>query len=175
MLREVRFAINEIRDASWYGLLRLRNQTLAVLFLTETAALGLLTIAVLAGASREHVIGGMTYFLVGAAVGLFSRLHHQAQSDAAVDDYGLTLARMCTLPIYSGLAAVGGVVVQSLAQTSRLEQLANLFDLTRNPGGIVIAAAFGLAPALLFRALGQASQKYRDNIRSTRAANSPGP
>jgi hypothetical protein len=167
-LREVRYAINDVRDASRYGLLRLRNQTLAVLFLAEAASFSLLATAVLAGATRRTIVAGMTYFLVGVTVGLFSRLHRQSQSDSAVDDYGLTLARTCTLPVYAGLAAVGGVVVQGLTRTSA-EQLGQVFSLTHNPGGVVVGAVFAVAPALLFKALGEQSQKYRENIRSTEA------
>jgi hypothetical protein len=170
-LREVRYAVNEVRDASYYGLLRLRNQTLAVLFVTEVASFSLLATAVLAGAPYRSVVAGMTYFLVGVTVGLFSRLHRQAQSNSAVDDYGLSLARTCTLPVYSGLAAVGGVVLQGLTRTS-MEHLWDVFNLAANPGGIVVGAVFALAPALLFRALGEQSQKYRENIRSTQASGS---
>jgi hypothetical protein len=169
ILREVRFAINESRDTNHYGLLRLRNQTLAVLFLTELASFGLLATAILVEVPRPSVVAGMTYFLVGATVGLFSRLHQQSQSDSAVEDYGLTLARTCTLPIYSGLAAVGGVVVQGLTRSSL--DLGHVFNLATNPGGIVVGAAFAVAPALLFRALGgEQSQKYRETIRSTEAS-----
>ena len=51
------------------------------------------------------------FYFVGAIVGLFSRLYTESQSDSAIDDYGLTIARIAVIPIISGLAAVAEFVL----------------------------------------------------------------
>ncbi len=46
-------------------------------------------------------------------MGLFSRIYRESLTSTAVDDYGLTLARLIATPLLSGLAGVGGVVLFS--------------------------------------------------------------
>jgi hypothetical protein len=146
VLREVRFNVNDFRDSSWNGLLQLRNQTIAAQLLTEFAALGLLAFAVVTGAPSAAVIGGAVLFVVAATVGLFSHLYQLSQADTAIEDYGLSTARLLTLPVYAGLAGVGGVLLSSLTLTQGPvgATLAQALNLQNNPQGLVVAAVFGV-------------------------------
>lgn len=169
-LREVRYAINDFRDTTWNGLLQLRNQTMAALILTEIAAFTLLGIGVLAPARQSAILAGVAFFLVGASVGLFNRLYHQSQADSAVEDYGLTTVSLLALPVFSGLAGVGGVLLFSLGSQPSVAAdaaLERVFDLQGNSMGLVTAAVFGAAPGLLLRRLGERAESYKSDLRST--------
>jgi hypothetical protein len=77
--------------------------------------------------------------------------------------------RLVQTPLFSGLAAVGGVVLVRLAQgqgakTGEAFTLATTFDLAQNPYGLVAAAFFGLAPALLLSGLQQRIDSYRTDL-----------
>ena len=48
-------------------------------------------------------------FLVGAVVGLFSRLRFDYEDEIAIDDFGLSAMRHFAAPQLSGIAAVLGV------------------------------------------------------------------
>jgi hypothetical protein len=121
------------------------------------------------------------FYIVGAIVGLFSRLGAEAEAEAAVEDYGLSRARLFHTPLFSGLAAVGGVVITLLldnmlngsGQTPQPAMpLADIFDLNQNRQGLVIAAVFGLTPSLLVRRLQEQTDTYKKELRSSEAASS---
>ena len=54
------------------------------------------------------------FCLIGGTIGLGKRLRDESQADAAVPDYGLSAARLITVPLFSGLCGVAGVVVMAL-------------------------------------------------------------
>jgi hypothetical protein len=114
ILREVRRAINDFRDDRRAGLVRARNHLTLTVAFTELVAFLLLALAVLVGAPRAAIVAAVAFFLVGAVVGLFNRLGTDAGTDQVVNDYGLARARLLHTPIFSGLAALGGVVVTAL-------------------------------------------------------------
>jgi hypothetical protein len=165
-LREVRYNINVFRDNQWNGMVGQRNQTIATLLLVELAGYGLLGLAILKPSGP--VAAGALYFLVGAVAGLFNRLYSESQADHAVDDYGLAMARILTLPVYAGLAGVGGVLLTSLtsAQAS-VSNLSSVFEFQNRPLVLVVAAAFGLAPALLIEGLTKQGKQYASAVKST--------
>lgn len=169
-LKEVRYNINVFRDNLWNGLVGLRTQTLATLVLTELAGFALLGLAILNTVDPKALGAGALYFLVGAAFGLFNRLYSEAQAEHAVDDYGLAMARILTLPVYAGLAGIGGVVLTSL--TSGQPSGANLgavFEVQSHPLLLIAAAAFGLAPALLIEGVTKQGREFVAAIKSTEA------
>jgi hypothetical protein len=167
-------ALNVALDSGYRGLVQLRNQTQVALILAELAAFTLLAIPQIQHADPAAIFAGVVYLLVGAAVGMFGHVYHLSRAQAAVSDYGLAVARILTLPIFSGLAAVTGVVMQTLAGPGSAQtHLATTFSPSNNPAGLVVAAAFGFAPTLLVRALGDRAEEYRDTISSTQAS-SPG-
>ena len=169
-LTNVRFSINDFRDSSWNGLLQLRNQTMTTLLLTNITLFAFADGAVISGASGAAMLSATIFLLVGAAVGFFNRLNTQFQSQAAVEDYGLTSARILAIPAYSGLAAVAGVVITSVAGVATgapTPSLGALFVLPPSTGLLVVAAAFGAAPDLVLSRLGDASEKFKNGIAST--------
>ncbi len=124
-------------------------------------------------------MAGVAFYLVGALVGLFNRLRGEADSDSAVEDYGLALARLVHTPLFSGLAAVSGVLLTAIlagfsgvattsSGTASASLLSDIFKL--NPGSLLLAALFGLTPGLLIDRLGQA-KALTDNIKATGAPN----
>ena len=118
VLRDVRGAINEFRDVSWNVLVVARNRLLATMMFTGLIAFVLLSIAIISGAQREAITAASVYFLVGAMIGLLNLLRGASQNDAAVEDYGLSTARLITMPLFCGLAALSGVVVMAMLQVA---------------------------------------------------------
>jgi hypothetical protein len=119
ILGGVRRVINEYRDARREGLVRARNQLLWTGTVTGLAAYTLLAMAVLTvpdgWAGREAIIAAAAFFLVGAVVGLFDQLRRGSGTETAPEeDYGLARARLLYIPLLSGLAAVGGVLVTAM-------------------------------------------------------------
>lgn len=173
-LKEVRFSVNEFRDSSWNGLLQLRNQTMTTLLLTNVTLFAFAVVAVASGAKGPAMLAATVFYLVGATIGLFSRLYQQFQAQTAIEDYGLTMARLLAIPVYSGLAAVAGVVVTVVAGTatgSKAPELSSVFSIPPGIGLLVVAAAFGAAPDLVLKRLADASEKFKTGIASTEPAN----
>lgn len=114
VLRTIRASINEYREGLWNGLILARNRLLATLFLTSLTVYILLVIALIANAQKESVLAASTFYVVGAAIGLGSRLRSESENKTGVYDYGLSAAGLVTLPIFSGLTALGGVFLVAM-------------------------------------------------------------
>ncbi len=181
VLREIRRSINDFRDDCREGLVRGRNRLYAAVLLTGLTTYGLLGLAVASNATRDEVVAGTAFYLVGGIVGLFNQLRSASAADTITEeDYGLSLARLLHTPLFSGLAAVGGVVVTSLTvaviptgandRADQLPTLWQIFDLTENRAGLVVAAVFGLAPSLLISRLHGQVEKYKTDLKSSEAA-----
>ncbi|MGI8549304.1 MAG: IPT/TIG domain-containing protein [Dehalococcoidia bacterium] len=110
-LREVRYAIDDFRDQRWSGILRVRNNLIGAVVIAGLATYALLALAIVSGASQAAIRDAAAFFLVGAAIGLFKLIYDETQSETAVDDYGLSWARLVNTPLFSGLGAVGGVLL----------------------------------------------------------------
>ncbi len=193
-LRDVRQAINEFRDTSWDALVRTRNHLLGTMAATGIVTFLLFSVALSGRASdapdnllTDTLAAAASFYLVGAAVGLFNRLYAESSSDNSVEDYGLTAARIALTPVLSGLAALGGVVViamlpsalsgdiltpVSAAAAKAAPSLDQIYSLRGNPLGIILSAIFGLTPNLLIGALQSATDKYRSAVQSTAATGS---
>jgi hypothetical protein len=181
--KEVRYAINYFRDSGFSGLLRLRNQTFVTLVLTEFNAYALIAVALTAGARASSILIAMALYLIGAVIGVFSRLYRQRSTSTMVEDYGLSTARLLTLPVYSGLAGVGGVLLYGL--TASLTGIAgssgphappnidSVLDIAANPFSVVVAAAFGATPDILLQGLSATAEKYKSDITSTQTTGGP--
>ncbi len=109
----IRRAINEHRDSKYAGLVQARNRAARTMTITAFATYGLLALAAIDGVSKQTMVRAMAIFLVGALVGLFSRLFDESRADASatIEDYGLATMRLLTRPLLSGLAALAGVVM----------------------------------------------------------------
>ncbi len=111
VLRHVRNSLNEYRNARWYGLIMARNRLLATFMLTGAILFALLSTAILSGAEASRIIAAAVFYLVGAAVGVGNRLYSELQAQSEVPDYGLSAARLITIPLFSGLGAIGGLLL----------------------------------------------------------------
>jgi hypothetical protein len=110
VLRQVRNSLNEYRNARWNGLIVSRNRLLATFTLTTMIVFALLAIAIMSGANRPAIIAATVFYLVGATVGLCNRLRNDSQAESALPDYGLSATRLITIPLLSGLGAIGGLL-----------------------------------------------------------------
>lgn len=175
--REVRHAVNDFRHARWDGLVRARNRLAKSTQMTSWTTYLLLAIAIVLDAPPEAIGAGVVFYLVGAVVGLFARLRADARLDEAVEDYGLAVARLQQTVVASGLAAIAGVVLMGISVGAGLtagDQTAvtmiDIFDVS-TPGGLLVAAVFGLAPNLLLERLRTKSDEYRQELGDTAPVN----
>jgi hypothetical protein len=173
VLREVRYTIDKFRGLRWAGLVRARKARLATALVTGLTAYVLLAVAVTRHAPTTAIVAAVVFFLIGAIIGLFNRMYGEYGDDTGVDDYGLSTARLILIPLISGLAAVGGVLVTTVFSnigTPPHLKLDAIFDLNSGPYGLLIAAAFGLAPGLLLSGLHQQADKYKADLKSSQAS-----
>src|SRR5579885_1682692 len=174
ILREIRHTVNEYRDNRWEGLIHTRNRLMMMVIVTSFLAYVLLCLPVVNEVNPSYVITATVFFLVGAIVGLFNRLHLETQTSNAINDYGLSMARVIATPVLSGLAAVGSVLVFVLlanAIQSGLNITDKITDIySISPLHIILAAVFGLTPNLLIGLLQQKAESYKSDIQSSKAS-----
>ena len=167
VIRIVREAIDEMRDAQWVGIVRARNRLLRTSLFTGLFGFAIQAMAEISAVTVTLLVGAATFYLVGSLVGLIARLRSEAQSNSAQDDYGLFEARLIQTPLLSGLAAVAGVFLVAVGtplltpgnSAVPLTNLQDVFDLSKNMIGLLAAAVFGLTPELVLKEL----QAYGDN------------
>lgn len=196
ILRTVRQSINEFRNQSWNGLILARNHLLETMIYTGLITFILLSIAIIWGAERTIVFAASVFYLVGATAGLIDRLRRESQAEAAIrgSDYGLWAARLVTIPLFSGLGAVGGVLLMAMlpyastvfepskateqsqkisdgvkTPSGEIPLLSTIFDLNKNRMGLFVSAVFGLTPGLLLQKLQQQADKYKADLKSSQA------
>lgn len=178
LLRKIRFVLNSYRDDLYQRFVRIRNAMFATLVyvgLVADAVLGL-TIVLVPRTREDAVATGLAYYLVGALVGLFAELYGASRGQrGAVHDYGLSIVRLLTIPVLSGIAGVLGVVITRLAGGATLGAvtLDEIFSLETYPLGVVVAAIFGLTPGLLLERLRAETNEYKDELMKS-AAGTPG-
>jgi len=188
VLVAVRRSINDFRDQRRAGLVRARNHLLATMAATGLVTYVFLGIAFLMQAPVSAIVAFSAFYLTGAVVGLFRQLQAASTRYAvAEDDFGLSYARLMHAPLFSGLAAVAGVMLTALASqlmlangttgaTSGLKipSLDQVFSLSTNQGGLVFAAMFGLVPNLFIARLQLRAESYKDDLRSSETAEHAG-
>ena len=86
-------------------------------------------------------------------------MYLDAQTNLAIEDYGLTSARLIYTPLISGLASVGGLVAATAALNTGLNQA---FALTGRT--FIVAALFGLTPGLLISRLQQQVEQNKKEL-----------
>jgi hypothetical protein len=91
------------------------------------------------------------------------------------DDFGLSAARLIHTPLFSGLAALGGVVLVHMLESGARLSLADIFNLQQNEIGLVTAGIFGLTPALLVTGLQKQVERYKADLRTSQAAEAKSP
>jgi hypothetical protein len=176
ILSEVRYEINNFRDNALEGTVHARNRLRHTSVVLGIAAYALLGLAIFADAPNTIIIWVVTYFLVGAIIGLFARAQGEWSANTAVDDFGLSSARLIHTPWLSGLAAVGGVLITSILDSHLLSNnpdTATLDAIFQNrPSLLIVAAVFGLTPDLVIRRLTQQVDKYKEDLESTQSSQS---
>lgn len=177
LIRNARQTIDEFRDGARNELVSARTALFGSVVATGTMAYLLLGLALLAGISstdgkaRAPVIAAVVFYVVGAVVGLFKRLHAGGRSGGrADDDFYITTIRLIETPLFAGLAAVGGVIVASLAAIgttsgTNLSSLDQIFKVTT--ASIVTAAVFALTPNLLVNILADRAKKSKEDLASS--------
>lgn len=152
LLRAVRYAINKHRNELWDRLVRRRNLFFATMVVNGTVAYALLGLAIAAGAREFLITAAVAFYLAAAAVGLFKELYSAGRErGGGVNDYGLGLVQLMAIPVISGFAGLGGVLLTRMAAISDqgIPALDTVFSLAAYPYGLVVAAIFGLSPGLL--------------------------
>ena len=170
-LREIRRTLNGFRDHLWEGLVRARNNLFATIFIAGLVTHILLIIFILSSVpTQSELLATVVFYMVGAVFGLAGRIYRESQISTAVDDYGLSLARLIATPILSGLAGIGGALLfSSVLVEPNLISITNIFALNR-PDLIIAAAFFGLTPNLLIQGLQQRGERYISALKSSKGA-----
>lgn len=175
MLVEVRKSINDYRDTRRAGLVEARNRVLITVVFTGLTAYALLLIAILNGATANQVTAAATFYLVGGLAGLARRLQSApAVHTAGQDDFGLANALLLHTPLFSGVAAIGGVVLTKIAAGATGANLSDVFDLGSNPLSLLTAAVFGLTPALLITQLEKRAEDSQQELARTTSGSGDG-
>ena len=173
-LREIRRTLNEYRDNLWEGLIRSRNRLMMIITITGFITYILLCIPIVRNIDASYVVAATIFFLVGAIVGLFNRLYLETKVDNAVNDFGLSMARVIATPLLSGLSAVSSVLIITMIAGATQNNLKLPDDFTSiysiNPWHILMAAIFGLAPGLLIGMLQQKAESYKSDIKSSKSS-----
>jgi hypothetical protein len=175
-LRYVRHAIDEFRDDRWFGLVQARNRLLKTMALMGCVCFALTALAVIGNAPPDKLVAAAAFFLVGAIVGLFNQLRLDASTETATEDYGLTTTRLFHTPMFSGLAALVGVlVIPTLSDllNGAVSSVDHTIDnslakvITLNTSSLVMAVIFGLSPTVLLKRLHQEAERYKADLRSS--------
>ena len=175
IVREAQATVDEFRDSRREGLVRARNRLFSTVVFTGMVAYGGLALALLAGAEETQIVAGATFYLIGATVGLFRQLRQAAAANSVTEeDFGLGMVRLVHTPLASGLAGVAGVVltayVTDLNDAGQVPALADIFNVSASPLGLISAAVFGFTPSLV----GSTLQKRADEAKQELKSSAPG-
>ncbi len=179
----VRGEVNRYREDRWRALIEYRDQLMTATALLWVLLYAALVVSVSFHAGPPRLAVATFFFIVGAVIGLLSQLYNLAQQDpaqAAVEDFGLSIARLLGLPAFSGAIGLAGVVVVAALQLEVNGQhlapvakdgvdWAAVFDWRANGVGFAWAALFALAPGRLFDLLRNAKQ-LKTEIHSVEAS-----
>ncbi len=193
-LREVRSTLNDFRDKRWEGIVQQRSRLLTAIAVTGIVTHALLCITILTNAPpvavahqqftawtpvQAGIIAATMFYMVGAIAGLFVRFYYESQGGTSVDDFGLSTTRLIAIPLLSGLAGIGGVLVAEMFATlggsvligstsDKAIALSTLFSL--DPRLLFTAAVFGITPNLVIKGLQQKAKEYETELQSSKAA-----
>ncbi len=175
-IRSVKCRLHQLHRDRLAGNLQARNN-----LILSTVASGLITytllfLAIITFPYTEDLppftsalASAVVLYVTGAAAGLFGRIYAEANKESAINDYGLSQASLKAIPLISGLAAIGGVLIINTTTFSLTKDstfLLNIFTL--NAGNMLVAITFGFAPNLLIRNFQKGEDRYVSNFESTR-------
>jgi hypothetical protein len=182
VLISVHKTIDDYRDQSRAGLARTRVHLIWAGTMTAVVAYILLALAILDDVEPYQIVAGGAFFLVGAVAGLIWQLRQSgSEIRSGEDDFGLDRARLIYVPVLSGLAGVGGVLLMALLyptlnvvldpaidqRGNAVPAISEIFNLYTNRFGLLVAAVFGLTPDLLINRLQNQADQYRTQLAAT--------
>ena len=127
-------------------MIRARNNLYRTVFVTGLAAYLLLGLALIREVDELAVVAMCSFYLVGAILGLFKQMGQASSIDTVKEgDYGLSTARLLHTPLFSGMAAVGGVVLLA-ASIGKPPGLASVFSISGVTAPISTALATRFVP-----------------------------
>jgi hypothetical protein len=188
-LRVVRRTMNELRDGIRAELVRVRTKSINASTFLGVSVFVLVMTGILAYShprpptdSARLIVGPLIFFLVAAATGLVYRLYSDSRagrtdSIKGSEDSDLTDVPFEFAPLVSGIAGLGGILVTGglAILTSAPGQaipysVSPLFDPAVLGQSVIVAAAFGIAPGLLFDRLAQYTDGLKKDLQSSSAA-----
>jgi hypothetical protein len=179
LLLQVRRELNKFRDENWLAIVKQRNHLVQTIALTGGVTYFLLSLSLGITADKPSLIAATALYCIGALAGLFGNFYRGETNIPSVDDYGLSFARLIAVPLLSGLAGIGGVLVTTslIALTGKQDlTLASVFAI--DPQNLLIhllvAAVFGLTPNLLIKNLQQSADKFASSLEKPRDVQSKG-
>jgi hypothetical protein len=147
-IRQARRTFNEFQDEPRQKQVDIGSQISILTFLTGLAVYVLLAFAILVGMQFSTLVAATFFYLIGTCTGLLGRLYERVKAKNVVDDARFTGKHLMTIPLLSGLAAIGGV-----AATQKIATLSGNFSFNLTLFNILMAAVFGLTPGLFFKVL----------------------
>jgi hypothetical protein len=162
--------LHSYRDERWSEIRRVSSSLFLTSSVVGITGYAMLWLVILLGASQLAVQQAAILMLTGALVALIDRLHTQSKTLRAIEDYGLTQARLVVAPLLGALAALMGVLLVWGYQHQ--DGLARMFESGVSVENLVIAAVFGLTPRLLLDQLKNRTEKIQAEIASTQAGES---
>lgn len=114
MLQRVRHGINAFRDSRRDALIRARNHFITAVVLTTAALYLVFALVILGWNDRDQVGAAVSFYLVGALVGLFNRMLVASETEQDIEDFGFSAVRLLHTPVFCGLAAIIGVALVSM-------------------------------------------------------------
>lgn len=171
ILRYIKHRLNEFRENRLAGLMQARNNLVLTIVASGFIAYALLYLGITGEHSPEGIISATAFYIIGVTAGLFGRLYAESKKESAVNDYGLSRARLLAIPLISGLSAIGGVFITALAfatSTGNKLNLADIFSYPIDTRYILTAMIFGFAPNLLIKNFQQKSDQYASELERTK-------
>jgi hypothetical protein len=168
-IRQVKHALNVYQDSLRHKLVQGRNYTYIAIALAGFITYLLLCFVILWNTTSVAIGTATAYYMIGAITGLFVRFYNETNGKndtAPPDDYGLLLSRLIAIPLLSGLAALGGVLVTATLPAlsgqsgQKVTELGTIFNGTVTIEYLLAAAIFGYAPNLIVGNLQQRTQRY---------------
>jgi hypothetical protein len=175
-LREVRSTLNSFRDNRWEGFVRQRGRLLRAIAVTGIVTYVSICFVLASGPPPDFILAATLFYIVGAIAGLFVRFYHESRGSTPVDDFGLTTIRLLAIPLLSGLAAIGGVILTVTILRDIVVPLGSSLGIpitlptsffSIDPNLLLVASFFGLTPNLLINRLQKKSSTYEANLQST--------
>lgn len=169
-------ALHIYQDSLRSGLVRWRNTLYIAIALTGFVTYLLLCFVILWNTTQFAIGTATAYYMIGAITGLFVRFYNEANNkDAPAEDYGLLVARLIAIPLLSGLAAIGGVLIAATLPSLSGQKSPDFGVIFNGPVTLeyfFAAAIFGYAPNLIIGNLQQRAHKYSTDLRNSQGEGS---